>query len=156
MTARCPHCGTPEDRAPGCAKCAAARTSLAALHSAIVGAPQPEPQPGSRVETKPPVTELRPKGAGWVRRTNTNPLHAESVAESWWTHGEVVVGSSLVRASLPAGEGAGLQWLVSISESGRRPSRAAVRLALKAFGMNGAEEDNPPGPPASARSRSVP
>lgn len=88
------------------------------------------------------LRELRPRGAGWVRRESTNPLHAESVAESWWTHGAIVAGSSLVRANLPVGEGTGLQWLVSVSENGRRPTRAAVRFALKAFGMMGAEEDN--------------
>ena len=45
------------------------------------------------------LREMRPRGAGWVRRASTNPLHAESVSESWWTHGAIVVGSSLVRAA---------------------------------------------------------
>ena len=53
------------------------------------------------------LREPRPSGAGWVRRESTNPLHPERVAESWWTHGAIVVGSSLVRANLPVGEGTG-------------------------------------------------
>ena len=83
------------------------------------------------------LRELQPRGTGWTRRENTNPLAATSVAESWWTREGVVVGSSLLD-----GSGQGLQWLVSVSENGRRPSRRALRLALKAFNMLGAEEDN--------------
>lgn len=86
------------------------------------------------------LRELQPRGTGWTRRENTNPLAAKSVAESWWTREGVVVGSSLLDADLPDGSGQGLQWLVSENE--RRPSRAALRHALRAFGMLGAEEDN--------------
>lgn len=85
--------------------------------------------------------EQRPRGGGWRRLPGTTTA---AQAESWWTDGGVVVGSSLVMADLPDGSGrTGLQHLVSVSGAGgKRPTRAELRRALSAFGFLGAEEDN--------------
>lgn len=51
--------------------------------------------------------------------------------------------SSLIKAELPDRSGIGLQWLVSVSRAaGRRPAPVDLRRALRAFGMQDAEEDN--------------
>lgn len=67
------------------------------------------------------------------------------MASSWWhlSPEGLVVGSALVDAELPDGSGRrGLQWHVSVSQSGARPSPEGLALALRDFGMTGAEEDN--------------
>ena len=79
--------------------------------------------------------ERRPSGAGWA-------LLRSAAGVSWWRSGGVTVGSELAVADYPDGSGVGPQWLVSVSENGGRPSRHALRAALKAFGMLGTEEDN--------------
>lgn len=87
------------------------------------------------------LTEQRPRGGGWHRLPG---VVTNSVAESWWTDGSIVVGSSLVNAELPDGsKRTGLQHLVSVSGAGgKRPTRAEVRRALTAFDFLRTEEDN--------------
>lgn len=87
------------------------------------------------------ITERRP-GSEWVQRharRRTPGAHCEST----WSIGTITVISSLVTAELPKGDGSGLQWLISISDRGRRPKPHHVRKALRAFGMaDGSDRDN--------------
>jgi hypothetical protein len=84
----------------------------------------------------------RPKGTLWrLERTETMPntiglsLHYVSP--------KLRVVSSLDLAELPDGSGeVGPQWHVSISARRKRPKDSLVRLALRDFGLVGAEEDN--------------
>lgn len=81
---------------------------------------------------------------GWV------PVHARAAQGRCyigWQYRDVCVISTLDHAELPGGDGVvGPQWHVSISRvsvSGQKRAGATqVRLALRAFGMVGAEEDN--------------
>jgi len=76
-----------------------------------------------------------PTGRGWQSIRS-------ALGDVWSGPDGVTVISSLHDAQYPSGEGSGPQWHVSISQYGRRPTRAALRATLRAFGMLGAEEDN--------------
>lgn len=89
------------------------------------------------------VVEKRPRGAGWKEVPPPVPPMPGTRHHSWWVNGPLVVGSALVDAELPGGDGAvGPQWQVSVSCDRRRPGRTELRRTLKAFGMAHAEEDN--------------
>jgi hypothetical protein len=65
------------------------------------------------------------------------------ISSSAWRSRSVCVVSSLQEAEAPDGRGdVILQWLVTISDSGKRPGPKHVRRALRAFGMLGADLDN--------------
>ena len=60
-----------------------------------------------------------------------------------YRRGKIRVVSSLDDAQLPDGSGErGPQWHVSISRAGKRARPEDVSIALRAFGLVGAEEDN--------------
>ena len=77
-------------------------------------------------------------GPGWDPERWPGPRPATASA---WRCGPIFVLSEFAVAESPDGNGVGPQWLISISESGRRPKPKQVRKALRAFGMVGAEED---------------
>jgi hypothetical protein len=85
--------------------------------------------------------ELRPKAPGWECCSRSGQIDVV-LCSSIWRRGRTLVMSSLDLAELPDGSGDGLQWHVSISHSGKRPSAQETARALRAFGMEGAEEDN--------------
>lgn len=83
------------------------------------------------------MREKRP-GPEWLEQPwPTGPRPSGSA----WRCGPIVVLSELVEAEYPDGDGTGPQWVVSISDNGRRPKPKQVRKALRAFDMVGAEED---------------
>jgi hypothetical protein len=89
--------------------------------------------------------ERRPKPrTGWEELPVPAPVWAHgATAASRWQRGSVIVISSIAPMELPGGDGAvGPTWLVSITRWGKRPKPGDVELALAAFGMRGAEEDN--------------
>lgn len=90
--------------------------------------------------------ERRPKPrTGW-RELPAPPAvwaHPGTTAASRWQRGSVIVISSIAPMDLPGGGGAvGSTWLISVTRAGKRPKPADVMLALEAFGMRQAEEDN--------------
>lgn len=92
----------------------------------------------------PTIEERKPRGAGWLHvhhPVDGRPAEGE-FARSIWRYGKILAISAVGNFEMPDGDGVGLQWHVSISRSGRRPSPADVRKALRSFGMEGAEEDN--------------
>lgn len=71
------------------------------------------------------------------------PLPPAISASAWADGRGVLVISALVLAEAPDGRGDTIpQWHVSVSEKGARPSPEALRRALRAFRMEGTEEDN--------------
>jgi len=87
--------------------------------------------------------EARPKrGSGWTQTASHSP--ADALASSWWTRNGVSVGSELVIAKYPRGEGVGPQRHVSVSAGNRGGglNRAELRAVLRDFGALGWEEDN--------------
>lgn len=81
----------------------------------------------------------QPSSSAWVSRgvaPGTNGL-----AWAWDHPSGVRVLSSRVVAEYPDGDGQGLQDHVSVSRRGRRPADSDLRLALRAFGAEGWEED---------------
>lgn len=92
------------------------------------------------------LRERRPSLPGWVQ-LDARRLPAELLAgaeqASAWRNGTTQVISALVLADLPDGAGVGLQWHISVSRLGtKRPKPHDLRRALRAFAMQGAEEDN--------------
>lgn len=83
------------------------------------------------------LIEKRP-GAGWDPQPWPGKPRAIGSA---WRCGPIYVLSELVEAEYPDGDGTGLQWIVSISDSGRRPKPKQIRKTLRAFGMVGSELD---------------
>jgi len=75
-----------------------------------------------------------PAGRGWTLAPRF-PGHM-------WLFGNLTVMSSLDIADMPDGNGVGPQWHISVSHRGKRPNAKHVELALCAFDMIGAEEDN--------------
>lgn len=88
------------------------------------------------------LSEKRPRGGQWTEIRPAARLDPAPLAQSWWLSGRVLAISTLVMADLPDGAGVGPQWQLSVSEGGGRPSRLALRQALRAFDLLGAEEDN--------------
>lgn len=88
------------------------------------------------------LREMRPReGANdWIELVC--PPSVEGLFKSAWVSGPLFAISSLVVADLPSGKGLGLQWHLSVSHKGKRPTDKELRRALRAFGMVGAEEDN--------------
>jgi len=79
----------------------------------------------------------------WRRRRELPPLQPKPISASAWQCGPICVISSLVLAEAPDGKGDAIpQWHVSIASVGRRPKPHHVRKALRAFGIEAAEEDN--------------
>jgi len=85
--------------------------------------------------------ERTPRDGSWRRIPDPALALDRSLASSMWRNGQVVVKSSLIMAELPDRSGVGLQWLISVSRSGKRPKPHEVRRALRAFGMEAAEND---------------
>ena len=83
-------------------------------------------------------TERQPSGQRWISQQWPGPSAPNSSA---WRAGPILVLSQLVDAEYPDGDGHGLQWIVSISASRKRPKPKQVRRALRAFKMVGSEED---------------
>lgn len=88
----------------------------------------------------------RPAGLGWRL---VGPVVVGGQQSDLWFHAgtDTQVLSALVHAELPRSGKIGPQWLVSVTSRSaqmapRRPSPAQVRLALCAFDMLHAEEDN--------------
>lgn len=98
--------------------------------------------------TARPLREQRPHGTLWSRSPLAAPVvELEAIAASQWRRRAVSVISALEVADYPRGGGAGPQWHVSIAAGVgegelRRVTAAELRVALVAFGMVGAEEDN--------------
>lgn len=90
----------------------------------------------------PPTREKRPAGREWIESTYPSVGDPNVMAASAWHSGPVSVLSSLIVADMPDGNGTGLQWLISITDEGKRPKPHHVRRALRAFGMTDAELDN--------------
>ena len=91
----------------------------------------------------PATREKRPAGREWIEVPY--PIARDPVevpAGSAWHSGPITVTSSLIVADMPDGVGTGLQWLVSITDQGKRPKPHHVRRALRAFSMTEAELDN--------------
>lgn len=86
------------------------------------------------------LREMRPKGRDWAE--TTCPASIEGIARSAWRSGPLLAFSTLVEADLPDGSGVGLQWHLSVSCAGARPTNQEVKRALRAFKLKGAEEDN--------------
>jgi hypothetical protein len=81
-----------------------------------------------------------PKGTAW---RHVGPYPGPNVlSAAIYRRGAVCVISALEMAKLPRRDEPGPQWHVSISRAGHRPRRQDVELALIAFGLVGAEEDN--------------
>lgn len=87
-------------------------------------------------------TERRPVTGGWSRELVPASIARDALASSAWTRGGVFVISTLVLAKLPAGDGVGKQWHLSLSRVGRRPSAADVRRVRTDFRLHNAETDN--------------
>ncbi len=95
------------------------------------------------------VTERRPSGTMWSRRPTPRDLEDVRTTRvcSGWRRRAISVLSAVEHADYPTGEGAGPQWHVSIAAGLgepelRRPTDKELRVALTAFGMLKAEEDN--------------
>jgi hypothetical protein len=81
----------------------------------------------------------RPRGLDWQRIDDMR--QPDGVLIERWRSGPILVGSSLQDCEAPDGNGTTQQWLVSISNSGKRPKPHHVRRVLRAFDMVGAESD---------------
>lgn len=83
----------------------------------------------------------RPTARGWVY---IGPTLIDGVRALVFERKRIRVLSSMhSRAKYPVGDGAGPQWHISVSRiPGHRASAREVGIALRAFGMSGAEEDN--------------
>lgn len=82
----------------------------------------------------------RPAGREWERLPDQAGPGGTSIER--WRSGPIVVGSSIQLTDAPDGRGDQLpQWLVSVSNTGKRPKPHHVRRALRAFGMVGSESD---------------
>lgn len=89
--------------------------------------------------------EARPKrGAGWSEVPSQLQPDTNTLASSWWMRNGVSVGSALVIAKYPSGDGIGPQRHLSMSGGARGGglSRAERRTVLRDFGALGWEEDN--------------
>lgn len=86
------------------------------------------------------MRELRPDPLIWTEVAWPGPRNFAHA--SAWVLGPIMVLSELAVAEYPDGSGEGPQWLVSISAGGKRAKPKQIRRALRAFGMEGAEQDN--------------
>jgi hypothetical protein len=88
-----------------------------------------------------PPHPLVPVTRRWKRKDRELP---GGLRGAFWRHPTgVQVISTIDHAVYPDGSGeVGPQWHISVARPRHRPSEADVQLALKAFGMVGAEEDN--------------
>jgi len=78
----------------------------------------------------------------WARRPVRPELLNNPISASAWQRGPITVISALNLAEPPDGVGEPIeQWLISISDAGRRPKPHHLRKALRAFGMTQAEND---------------
>lgn len=84
----------------------------------------------------------RPRSPSWVcvARFPQSILYPPSGAV--FELGRVRVISTRVNAKYPDSDGIGPQDHMSVSQGGHRPAKRALAMALAAFGMTGAEEDN--------------
>jgi len=82
-----------------------------------------------------------PRGAWHELAVPASVWNGGTTHASRWQRGSIIVISSIASMDLPGG-GEGPTWLISVTRYGKRPKRADVELALAAFGMTGAEEDN--------------
>lgn len=89
------------------------------------------------------LSERRPSGPGWMQLPTPRTLASGTHAASMWRRGAVSVISALSLAEAPDGSGRNiLQWHVSVSRFGSRPTDRDVRHAREAFRLQGFEEDN--------------
>lgn len=93
------------------------------------------------------MTERRPQGALWSRMPTPSKLASSAIAVSIWGRRKTTVISALEMAEYPTGGGVGPQWHISIAGGRgkgqlRRVTSDELRVALTAFGMVSAEEDN--------------
>lgn len=81
-----------------------------------------------------------PCGNDWVL---IDEPAVDGIRMARWRSGPILATSSVIKARLPDGSGqTGPQWLVAISQNGKRPKPHHVRRALRAFGMTQAELDS--------------
>ncbi len=93
----------------------------------------------------PPIQtrERRPPACTGWREVHVPKLCEGVVAASAWVYGKIRVISSLNIMQMPDNPAeTGLQWHISVSRNGRRPSDVDVLKARRAFHMKAAEEDN--------------
>ncbi len=100
--------------------------------------------------------EKRPAGREWLELAVPAPIWMNRpIFASRWQRGSIIAISTLVVVELPGTKGeSGPTWHVSITRAGKRPKPGDVALALTAFDMAEAEEDNHP--PGKARSFFLP
>lgn len=83
---------------------------------------------------------LKPRSRAWTRISD---YPGPNILDSHiFIRGPLRVISTLTMAKLPRREDGGLQWHVSASRAGRRPSDRDMELVRAAFGLRDAEEDN--------------
>ncbi len=95
------------------------------------------------------VEERRPRreAKGWHTSGEERllPTYGEdsTLAIRVWRRGGLLVISTLELAEAPRDETRTIPtWHISVTENGERPSAHGLAKALRAFGMEGAEEDN--------------
>lgn len=88
------------------------------------------------------LRERRPAGRDWIEIRSPLKPTSRSIAHSAWRSGPILVTSELAELELPDRSGIGLQWQIAISANRKRPKPHHVRRALRAFGMQAAEQDN--------------
>jgi hypothetical protein len=87
--------------------------------------------------------ERQPPGQEWQQIDDRHlPRQDGTLEMSAWRSGPIVVISAVNMAELPDKSGVGPQWMISITARGKRAKPHHIRRALRAFKMEGAEEDN--------------
>lgn len=90
-----------------------------------------------------PTKERRPPPCTGWREVKIQRPREGCIAYSGWVYGKIRVISTLNVMEMPDNPAeTGLQWHISVSRNGRRPSDVDVLKARRAFCMKAAEEDN--------------
>lgn len=85
---------------------------------------------------------LSPKGEGWIRKGfQTNPRIPKSARG--WEH--LPTGALVLSSAEPSGVDGGMEYHLSVSKYVGRSSTDECMFALRAFGMDNAQEDNAAG-----------
>lgn len=89
--------------------------------------------------------EKQPTEKGWERISGPPTVAGAVLSSSRWVGpGGLCAISELVNAEMPDGAGAGLQWLVSFSQQGRRPDgRLPAKVPMRQVAIPGLQKERP-------------